>query len=401
MPVLLLLLFTLGNTLNYLDRYLLPAVLPLVMQSFSLSNERAGVLVAAFVFGYSLASPVFGFFGDRWNRPRLMALGILTWSAATLWCSYAAGFTSMLLARLVMGVGQACFATIAPAYIKDRVADPEKINKTFSAFFAAVPIGSALAYIVTGYVVKGSAWANVFIAGALPGLMIFWVFMRCREVRPQAPKRIPLISGLRQIMTTPVLQFTIGGYVLNAFALNGIASFLTKYGETIGFTVDQISKYFGIILVLTGFVGTISGGWLAGRAAHKQHNKITAMLRFVAVTALLGVPIIVLAFIIRDHKAFLALCFLSEFFIFAGVAPLNSVIVLSCPQHLVTLTQGVTILALNLIGAFPAPILIGWIADRYSLAAGMQISSAALLCSAALWFIAAKKSAALPIAERH
>lgn len=388
MPILSILLFTLINLLNYLDRYLVPAVLPLIMTQYSLNNAQAGRLVSAFVYGYFICSPIFGYLGDRYSRPKLMAIGVILWSVATLTSAYAASFMILFMARIAVGVGEASFGTITPGYIKDRIRDPLKVNRVFSIFFAAIPAGSALAYVVSGYVVRSFSWSGVFVLGGVPGIILALFLLGCPEVRArQLQASVPLWEGLRSIARIPVLWFAIGGYVLNSFALNGVAAFVTKYGVSVGFELNQISRYFGLILVVTGFCGTIGGGWLAEQWSKHKANQASAMLKFVGLSALAGVPFVFLAFGLSNHHLFLGSCFAAQLFIFAGVAPVNAVIVSVCPPRLVTLTQGVAIFALNLFGALPAPQLVGKVADLVSLSAGLQLCGVTLLMSALIWLV--------------
>lgn len=380
--------FTLVNALNYLDRYLVPAVLPLIISECSLNNTQAGQLVSAFVFGYFLCSPVFGWLGDRYSRPLLMMVGVALWSMATLGSAVAATFATLLLARVAVGVGEASFGTIAPGYIKDRLTDPLKINRAFSIFFSAIPAGSAFAYLIAGLLVTHFSWRAVFLICAIPGLLMAIGVGRFKELRPSSVKEAePFLPGLKAVLRTPVLWFAIGGYVLNSFALNGIAAFVTKFGVSLGFQLDEISRLFGILLVVTGFAGTLGGGRLAEWFAARAENRPRSMLGFVGMTALMGVPFAALAFIVPDKFIFLSLCFVAELLIFAGVAPVNAVIMLVCPPQLVTLTQGITIFALNLLGALPAPVAVGYVADKFGLGMGMQVTSIALALSAVIWLL--------------
>lgn len=76
--------FTLVNLLNYIDRYLASGILPLIVRDLNLTNAQGGALVSAFVIGYTVFAPIFGYLGDRYNRVRLMAFGVLMWSFATI-----------------------------------------------------------------------------------------------------------------------------------------------------------------------------------------------------------------------------------------------------------------------------------------------------------------------------
>jgi MFS family permease len=79
------------NIFNYLDRYVINAVLPLIAIDFALSHTQQGQLASAFVIGYTIFSPIFGLFGDRYSRPILMLIGIMLWSLATVLSGLASG----------------------------------------------------------------------------------------------------------------------------------------------------------------------------------------------------------------------------------------------------------------------------------------------------------------------
>jgi hypothetical protein len=111
------------------------------------------------------------------------------------------------------------------------------------------------------------------------------------------------------------------------------------------------------------------------------------MFAFVAVTALLAAPFLALAFLTANHALFLTAAFLAELFVFAGVGPINTIIVTESPAGLVTLTQGLTIFALNLFGAFAAPSIVGWLADGLGLPTALLITADALLICGLLWWM--------------
>ena len=155
---------------------------------------------------------------------------------------------------------------------------------------------------------------------------------------------------------------------------------------SIGFGVEQIGTAFGIILVVSGLIGTYGGGRLCARLSATAVEPRIAALRFTAFSTLLAAPLVAFAFSTTDRTVFLTACFFAELLVFAGTAPLNTVIVQSAPIGLVTFTQGVTILAINLLGFLPAPLCIGALADLSgSLSVGLQITALALVGAAAVW----------------
>ena len=382
-----ILLLTALNTLNYLDRYLIAAVLPLIMKDLALSNQQGGLVVSAFVIGYCIFSPVFGYLGDRKHRPALMAFGVAVWCLATIATGLTSALSILIFIRIIVGVGEASFAAIAPGYLKDAISNPVALNSTLSLFYVAVPVGSALGYLLGGVMGETWGWQSAFWFGGIPGLfLVGWLFM-LPEHRGQHAPPPPLLPGLKDMLGRPILWVAIGGYILNSFALNGLAAFVASYGLTLGFSLTGINSYFGQILVVSGLVGTLVGGRLASKIGRRSPNFIGSLFAFIGIASLLGAPFLLLAFSIADKYIFLGSCFLAALFIFAATAPVNTIIVEACPRHLVTLTQGLTILCLNIFGAFVAPLVVGKIADTFSLQLGLQIVSAAMFLSGIVWLL--------------
>lgn len=395
MPIGAVLFLTLVNLLNYFDRYIVQAVEPTLTAEFALSNTEAGYLVSAFVLGYFVFSPIFGFLGDRFDRRRVMAAGLLAWSAATALTSYATGILSFVIARVLVGVGEACYGALVPVYLKGRISDTVGLNRALSFFYIAIPVGSALGYVAGGQIAAVYGWRTLFLFAAVPGaILAFGFLMLSGEGLEPATNRADsagMLSGLARITASPLLVLLIAGYVFNTFALNGIAAFVVRHGTSVGLSESEASTYFGIILVLTGLLGTLGGGMLASRIAGGAKNSDSSLLRFVTYSTIAAVPFLGACFLATSYELFLTGCACAELLIFAGVAPLNSLIVARAPSGYEAFTQGVTIFAIQLFGGFLGPVVIGGLADLTgSLAQALQGTTAALLLSGLVWLLACR-----------
>ena len=118
-PAAILALLTGLNLLNYLDRLVLSAVLPKLQDELSISDFEGGLLAIVFLLGYFVTSPIFGALGDRFPRKGLIALGVVIWSVATLASGLSRTLPQLICARVVVGVGEASYATLAPTIIDD------------------------------------------------------------------------------------------------------------------------------------------------------------------------------------------------------------------------------------------------------------------------------------------
>jgi MFS family permease len=107
------------NAFNYLDRYVGAAVLPLILAGLAISDAQGGLLQSVFVISYALVCPIAGWLGDRQNRLRLAATGVLVWSAATVASGLAPTFLLLLAARAIIGVGEASYSVVTPSLLSD------------------------------------------------------------------------------------------------------------------------------------------------------------------------------------------------------------------------------------------------------------------------------------------
>ena len=113
-------ILTFINLFNYLDRWVVAAVVESIKKSeLALSDTQLGLVGTGFIIVYTMTSPMFGAMGDRKRRPPLIALGVALWSIATSLAGFAQGFLSLFLARSSVGVGEAAYGTIAPALLAD------------------------------------------------------------------------------------------------------------------------------------------------------------------------------------------------------------------------------------------------------------------------------------------
>lgn len=398
LPHTVLFYLTFVNTLNFLHRYLLPALLPLIMAELALSKEAGGWIVAAFTVGYVFFAPLFGYLGDRLSRTKLMFLGVLLWNLAVIGQGVWGTLVGLLFMRFMLGVGEASFGPLAPSYLQSRLHGAKAISTALAILFCAIPVGAALGYVVAGRLVSaGVPWRSIFLFAGIPGVIASLGMWWCAEGSP------PIRSGesgawgrnLQQLYNVPLLRYAILGYILNAFALNGVAAWISQYGTEVGFTLEEINNAFGLILVGTGFVGTLAGGkvgsYLAGRAELHGDDPCRMMLSYVGWSSLIAVPFMAYGFVAHDQRMFLACSAVAQLLAFAGTGPLNSVLVLTCPPHLVAYTQGVTILMINLFGAALAPPLIGRVGDSYTLGSALQLAPFALALSGLVWCLGAHR----------
>src|SRR5436305_3651865 len=176
-----LFVLTFVNLFNYLDRFILAAVVESLKRPFpeglGLSDTELGALATGFILVYMLTSPVFGAPGAGARRPPLIAAGVAIWSVATALGGFAKGFVTLFLARSTVGVGEAAYGTVSPALLADYF-PVERRGRVFAVFSAAIPIGSAAGYVLGGLVDHAFGWRAAFFVAGVPGLLLAYMTSR-------------------------------------------------------------------------------------------------------------------------------------------------------------------------------------------------------------------------------
>ncbi|MSU57504.1 MAG: MFS transporter [Pedosphaera sp.] len=390
----LLFILTGLNLFNFLDRYVLSAVLPPLQRDLSLSDGQAGRLATVFMLGYFVTSPVFGWMGDRFTRKWLIAVGIFVWSLGTVLTGFATTFAMMVGFRLLVGVGEASYATISPSLISDSY-PAEKRNNALTIFYVAIPVGAALGNIIGGYVAAHWGWRHAFIWAGAPGLLLALTMLPFAEVRrgqsDHASAAKPRVRDILKLFLLPDYMLVVLGYTAYTFALGAFGIWGPTFLHRVhGVAVENAGTFFGAVLVVAGLVGTLIGGF-AATAWHKRNPAGYAWT--LGLSVLVAVPLGFAAFLV--HETFWSMTFLAAamFFLFLSTGPVNTLILESVPANLRASAMAVSIFMIHLFGDMWSPEIVGRIADATgSLRKAVLILPVALLVAAGLWLGLALKT---------
>src|SRR5271168_2600277 len=166
-----LIVLTALNLLNYADRNVLFAVQPLVQDEFHLSKTQVGYLTSAFLGFYMVAAPFVGPLADRFSRKRIIVLGAIFWSGLTLLTAYTHTYWELLVRHTLVGIGEATFVTIAPTFVADLFPEKER-GRIFGVFYLAIPVGTAVGYLLGDKLAPHFGWRYPFYIAAFPGFLL-------------------------------------------------------------------------------------------------------------------------------------------------------------------------------------------------------------------------------------
>lgn len=381
-------LLTAVNLLNYADRYVLAGVLPLVGREFGSTDAQLGVLSSSFLLVYALASPFTGLLGDRFPRRWFVGGGAVLWSLATIWSGSAASYGELLLARSLVGIGEAGYAAIAPGLIAD-LFDVRRRGRILAGFYAALPVGIALGYAVGG--AAGAAWgwrAAFWFAGA-PGLVLgiaaFWMHEPARGARDAGgagPDRPSPRAIARTLLRTRSYVVNAVGTAAMTFAMGGLAAWMPTFLYRVrGVPLDRAGVLFGAALIVAGLGGTVAGGWLGDRLAASHGGGY-----FLASGGglLLGAPVAVLAAAAPSPAVYWPAIVVALFLLFFNTGPLNAALVNVVPATMRASAVAANVLFIHVCGDALSPAVIGRISDVASLGTAVIANAGVIGLSGAI-----------------
>ena len=390
------------NLVNYLDRFLVMAVSPRIQESLALDDAQIGWVTTAFMLGYFVTSPIFGWLGDRYPRKGLIAAGVAVWSIATVLSGLAPTYATMVAARVLVGVGEASYATLSPTIIDDLSSKSAK-NRMLAIFYVAIPVGSALGFIVGGLLEHRFGWRAAFFIAGGPGVLLALVMLLIREPArstAEGPAAARGRGAYAELARSPAYVSTVLGYVAQTFALGGFTAWAAPFlYRRLCLELHLADSYFGTITVLTGLVGTAIGGVLADRIPGE--DRVRVYLRLCGWTSLVAAPLALAALLMPSAPLFLAALAACELFVFASVSPVNAAILQTVRPELRATAMAVSIFMIHLLGDLVSPPLIGRISDAHhdprafcsgapGLSVGMYLLPAALALSAIFWLRGAR-----------
>ena len=382
------------NLFNYIDRYVLAAVLVRIgeqmLRGDPSQGAKQGWLMTVFLISYMLLSPLFGVLGDRFARWKLVGVGVILWSLASGASGLAGSYWILLATRALVGVGEAAYGPVAPTLIAD-LFPVERRGRVMSWFYMAIPVGSALGYALGGLADAHLNWRWGFFLVVPPGLLLgVLCFFMPEPPRGGRDKAKPHLSDYLELLRTPSYVWNTVAMAALTFAIGGIAAWMPTYLASPGKAgeLSRVNTIFGIITVLTGITATLAGG-LVGDALRKRVRGAYFMVSAIALTA--AFPFLLLTLSSHFPLAWTWI-FLAEFCLFFNTRPSNTALAnVTRPQVRAT-AFAVNILIIHSFGDAISPPVIGWLADRAGgdLSAGFKVVGAVMLLGSVAWFIGAR-----------
>jgi MFS family permease len=393
----------LAYTVSFVDRTILSLLIPPIQRDLGISDTQISLLAGfAFAIFYTVMGIPLGRIADRYNRRNLIAVGITVWCLMTAACGLARNYWQLFAARVGVGVGEAALSPAAYSMISD-LFPREQLGRAIAVYSIGLPVGSGLALLIGGLVVGMVAdlppvtlpvlgtlhsWQLTFLLVGLPGLVVALLVMLMRE--PPRRERLTDVAGASAGATAElpvgliaflranrrVLLHHFGGLSLLVIIVYGSTAWIpTFFIRSHGWTASEIGYAYGVIFMVFGTGGLLTGGQLADR--WWRAGRSDAHMRVVLWSVATMFPCFALLALVPSAEAAIGLLALATFTssLHGGVA--GAALQLITPNELRGQMTAVYFFIANLIGLGLGPTAVALVTDFWfgdPLALGLSIA---------------------------
>ena len=376
-----LVVLALINFVSYAARNALFGLYPVLEAKLHIDYDAIGWLTTIFMVPHALATLPFGWAGDRFDRRRVIAVGMILASVGGAAGALSNDFATLAVSRALVGFGTAAVVPVANSILAQIYEGPRKGSR-ISIFNLGLFLGG----------VAGFFWGiwfgfpRVLLVVAIPGISLALIFLLVPVPAHRSPTTGKLADFLRQLLADArallkirTLRWVIGSTTAMAFAAGGYNAWLKEFlVKEKGMSDEGATSLLAIALV-GGLAGILVGARLSDRL---RTTSATGRLRTIIAGMVLTIPCAVAAILMPAGPLLYVIGALTLFFISWYHAPMAATVDDLAPASLTVAAQGLVIFTMHLVGTSPSSAVIGFIAKRSSLQLALWVPTGALAVAA-------------------
>jgi ACS family hexuronate transporter-like MFS transporter len=374
------LLFVAG-IINYLDRAALSVAAPLITKELGLDPAQLGVVFSSFFFGYALFCFIGGYAADRYGPRLVLIVSMTVWSIFCGLTAAAVSVTSLVVLRVIFGMGEGPFCTTMAKFISNWFPKTEQAS-AIGVANAGTPLGGAIAGPIVGFIALSYGWRASFIFIAVIGLawVLLWAISSAdwpaQHGRVSEAERSEIEQGTGGNVAAVQAQMPLSYYLRQPAVIATAVAFF-GYAYILYFFLSWFPSYLTMVLHLSiqkmavvsvipwslGFLGLASGGFICDALGRKLGDPIAAPKLVMVVCLLMAALSVALAGLVSSLEAVVALIAIAVFFMYVS-GPTYWMIVLGLVEpgrvggaagfvHFIANTAGIV-----------APLVTGLIVDK-------------------------------------
>lgn len=372
--------------LRFVDLQILAVLLEPIRRELLLSDTQLALLggLAFAVFYATLGIPI-AWLADRSNRRNIIAAAVTLWSLMTALCGQAGSFSTLFLARMGVGVGEAGAYPPSTSILADYF--PARLRGRACAVLAsAIPVGVCVGFLVGGLVAQRWGWRATFSLVGLPGVLLgALVLLTLREPVRSNISGIPLSASetlrqsLRALWATPGYRHVVAGTCLFTLGAAGsgvwMPSFFMRHH---GLSSAEVGMWMALLYGAGGLLGALGGGWLAQQLVNTKGG-IGWHARVCAWSLALCLPVLPFLFLHPSAPAALALLGVMALLMHVNSGPVLALLQTLGGSRRRALAHAFSMLVTNIVALPLGPLFIGMSSDALSPRYGSRVLGLAIL----------------------
>jgi predicted MFS family arabinose efflux permease len=393
-----------GFMLNLVDRQILSVLLQPLKAEFAISDTALGLLTGfAFAAVYATLCIPIARWADRSSRPRLLALSMAVWSAATAACGMAQSLLQLVALRFAVGIGEAGYAPAATALVAD-YAPAHRRATAIAVAQLGYPIGMVVGLLVGGWGLQHLGWRGVFLIAGIPGVivsLVLWATVKepmerrqSTDVTSSAPS-LPFKQSLATLWHCRTYRYIVLANCWSGLVIFGVSTWLPAFLlRTYALPPAKIAYLLAPSMGVAGAIGYLAGGLLSDRLSRRSAS---SSFWLCAAMSLMAIPMIILA-TSTSHPTTAIISYAAAYlFGMVYAAPTVAAICSIVPPQMRAFAIAILLFAMNLTGLGLGPLLVGALSDASGgtgAALGQALRAAGFLyVPAALLYVAAARYA--------